>query len=47
MIERSEDASLGLSYLSKPYNPLQLAHSVRRALDAANKRVTSLAAPAS
>jgi len=47
MIERSEDASLGVSYLSKPYNPVQLAQSVRRALDAVNKSVASLAAPAS
>jgi len=47
MIARSEDARLGATYLSKPYNPVQLAQSVRHALDAAHKRETSLAAPAS
>jgi signal transduction histidine kinase/ActR/RegA family two-component response regulator len=47
MIARSEDARLGAIYLSKPYNPVQLAQCVRHALDAANKRETSLASPAS
>jgi two-component system cell cycle sensor histidine kinase/response regulator CckA len=47
MIERSEDTRLGASYLSKPYNPVQLARSVRRALDGASQRETSVAAPAS
>jgi CheY-like chemotaxis protein len=47
MIERSEDAQQGATYLSKPYNPVQLAQSVRHALDAAHNRETSQAAPAS
>jgi CheY-like chemotaxis protein len=46
MIERSEDTHQGATYLSKPYNPAQLAQSVRHALDAARKRETSVAAPA-
>jgi CheY-like chemotaxis protein len=47
MIERREDASLGATYLSKPYNPAQLAQCVRHALDASGKRETPVAAPAS
>jgi two-component system cell cycle sensor histidine kinase/response regulator CckA len=47
LIERSEDAGQGFFYLSKPYNPSQLAQAVRGALDAAWKRETRVAARAS
>jgi two-component system, cell cycle sensor histidine kinase and response regulator CckA len=40
MSESSEDASRGVVYLSKPYNPTQLAQAVRMALDSARKRET-------
>jgi FixJ family two-component response regulator len=38
---------MGATYLSKPYNPAQLAQSVRQALDSAVKRETTAASPAS
>jgi CheY-like chemotaxis protein len=47
MIERHEDAGQGATYLAKPYNPAQLAQTVRDALDAARKRQTPETAPAS
>ena len=47
MIERSEDASQGATYLSKPYNPVQLAQAVRQALDDARNRHAPAAAPSS
>ena len=47
MIESAEDAGHCTFYLSKPYNPAQLAQVVRLALDSARKRETSVAAPAS
>ncbi len=47
MIESSEDADRGATYLAKPYNPSQLAQAVRTALDAARKRANGGAAPAS
>jgi two-component system, cell cycle sensor histidine kinase and response regulator CckA len=47
MIARSDDAVRGATYLAKPYRPAQLAQAVREALDAAQKRDASVAAPAS
>jgi len=46
MVERSVYASQCIFYLSKPYNPVQLALAVRHALDAARELETPVAAPA-
>jgi two-component system cell cycle sensor histidine kinase/response regulator CckA len=46
MIERNDGADQGATFLSKPYNPVQLAHSVRHALDAAAQREHQMAANA-
>ena len=47
MIESTEDASRCTFYLSKPYDPAQLAKVVRDALDAARSRETAVPTPAS
>jgi len=47
MLESNGDASQGAFYLSKPYNPSQLAQVVRLALDSARKGETPATAPAS
>jgi nitrogen-specific signal transduction histidine kinase/CheY-like chemotaxis protein len=47
MIESSEDACHSTFYLSKPYNPAQLAQVVRHALDSARNREAPVTAPAS
>jgi len=46
MIESSGDAGQGAFFLSKPYNPAQLAQTVRLALDSSRKREIPVAAPA-
>jgi len=46
MIQRGEETSQGVSFLSKPYRPAQLVRMVRQALDSAPKR-EALTAPTS
>jgi len=46
MFENGEDAGLRTFYLSKPYNPAQLAQVVRHALDATKKNESTMASPA-
>jgi two-component system cell cycle sensor histidine kinase/response regulator CckA len=45
MVEGSEDSSQRTFYLSKPYNPAQLAQAVRHALDESRKSESTTATP--
>jgi len=46
MLQKNEAAGPGVTFLSKPYRPLQLAQAVRDALDAAEQADSPLATPA-
>jgi signal transduction histidine kinase/ActR/RegA family two-component response regulator len=46
MLQNNEAAGPGVTFLSKPYRPLQLAQAVRDALDAAEQADSPLATPA-